>query len=136
MTDNSTIIIYRAKDGYRFRLISPENKKIVGSAVMSFKYKQMLTNQLLVLREFKCPAIIYQDKSKQYRFRLFSPFGNRILVKSEAYTQKHNAEAGLESCRRAMEIGLVSCIACENSDVIPLADIPQAAIERNWFNEE
>lgn len=42
---------------------------------------------------------IFQDKKKQWRFRLIASNG-RIVCQSEGYTRLENCKAGIESVRR------------------------------------
>lgn len=42
---------------------------------------------------------IFQGRDNQYYWRLKAPNGQTLCV-SEGYTQKHNAQAGVEACKK------------------------------------
>lgn len=135
MTDTSTIIIKKGKRGYYFVLINAQNKKIVGMSAQYYEDPLIMIGNIKYL-SWKMNGVVYVDKRGEYRWRVSEILDKFVILKSEGYTQKHNAIDGFNSAKSAIQIGLVSCIACENSDIISLADMPAAAIERNWFNEE
>ena len=59
-----------------------------------------LAAQLRSLRQSQARFELYEDKGGQHRYRLRHRNGNIIATSGEGYTQRHNAQKGLESVRR------------------------------------
>jgi uncharacterized protein YegP (UPF0339 family) len=59
-----------------------------------------LAAQLRALRQSQARFELYEDKGGQYRWRLRHRNGNVIADGGEGYTQKHNAQKGMQSVQR------------------------------------
>ena len=49
---------------------------------------------------------IFKDHAGEYRFRLVAP-NNEIIAASEGYTQKHNAQNGIDAIKRYASSAIV-----------------------------
>lgn len=136
MQDDSTIHVKKCRLGWYYVLICPKNKKTVA---MSGRYYR---DPLEMIADLKSLSSVgdarrfnfYFDKANQYRFRI--RINCRVLLKSEAYTQQHNCWDGFNSAIKAYVDGRVTCLACENSDIVNLSELPEIAEKLNWFNDK
>lgn len=59
-----------------------------------------LAARLWSLRQSQCRFELYEDNRGEHRFRLRHRNGNIVATSGEGYTQRHNAQKGIESVRR------------------------------------
>jgi uncharacterized protein YegP (UPF0339 family) len=94
--------IYRdAAKEYRWRLKAP-NGQIVASAGQGYKAKADCTKGVERLQGdlSKYKFEVYQDKAKEYRWRLKAPNGQIVASASEGYNAKADCEKAIESIKK------------------------------------
>ncbi|GAB7093281.1 hypothetical protein JCM30237_04330 [Halolamina litorea] len=94
-----------------------------------------LIEQLWSLRQSQARFELYEDKRGEYRFRLRHRNGNVIATGGEGYTQRHNAQNGIESVRRNALGAPVLRIEPEPDEAAETGDAAESAAPAEPFEE-
>ncbi|MCG1003070.1 MULTISPECIES: HVO_2922 family protein [Halobacterium] len=84
-----------------------------------------LDGEIESLRTSQAQFELYEDKAGEFRWRLRHRNGNVVADSGQGYTQKHNAQKGMQSVRRnALGAGTIHAVSEPVEDETKLDDLP------------